>query len=184
MQFFHPILATNEDPTGKIVIFVIAAIIWAIRSIASAINKKSQQSAARQEKGELPIDLTPRMEAPRPPVQKQPVANRPAQRRGATPPPPLPVQVPRPVVPPGIFVGGNVFARPRQAGQTMGGTAPAKPAIAAVAQAVSTPSPKSVASVSKRSGFARMLRPEILRTQIIVAELLGKPLALRDDPHL
>jgi hypothetical protein len=183
---FATILADVDEGAIKLIFFVIVAIIWGIGAMISAVKKKAEQ----MRKAQMPVDLTPRMEQqqgvlrrdqlpvapavwpPPPPAlgQTAPVRQQKKNRKGpqkppvvARPvPPPLPVAAPSPAM--------AVAASPIAA------TAPAaRPAVGSVSDPTSR-------GATRAASVRNLLRAPALPTLIVISEVLGKPLALRDDP--
>ena len=177
MQLFTHILATDDtDGLAKIVIGVIVFIFWGIGALASALKNKSQQAPLPRVANPPPIELTPNMEiAPRRPVMARPPPLRPGARPVTSPPRRA---VPRLVTAPAMQPVQQRLSPP-----------PLAAAPAPVARAVITnpAPPTTTARVSPASLLANKLRPESLRTQWLLTEVLAKPLALREidriGPH-
>ena len=182
MHLFPPILAVNDDATGKVIIALIAGVIWAIGSIVSSLNKKAEEEKSRQSSGRFPTDVVP-------PMELQPLAPALQPPRRAMPPS-LPSSS-RPVTGPNQLkrktaTEGSIFSRPRR--KTSPGVAAPVPlksvkAVAPPAPPSAAPARRSRTASPAAPRIAGLLPPELLRSQIIVAEVLGKPLALRDNDH-
>ena len=143
------------DATFDLIAFVFVAIIWGIGALASAMKKSAQ---ARPPAGPMPpqAQAAPRPAAvPIPPVRKEKAR---APRKAAAPALPAGRQA-KPVPPP---LRRSVSSSVTQPQATKG------PAAA--------PAPTS--------SFARLLQPDTIRAQYILAEVLGKPLAMKDEPGI
>jgi hypothetical protein len=169
MQHIGSILASADDSIAKVVIGVIVFIFWGLGSIASALKKSAEKNQQRRMASELPIELTPRMEvAAARPVPARPPAQRPAQGRARMIAAPVAAPAPRrvaaaPLAPPVL--------------------APAR-ATSPKSQPIGTISPVMPRPVSPAGQLAKSLRPESLRTQWLLTEILAKPLALRETDAL
>ena len=159
MSLAFYILASEDDAIYKLVPFLIILVIWALGAIASAINK----SKAKQRP--TPLALPPAIPpqkvmnrpAPRVAQPRQSAASTPRGRRGK--PAAERSFLERPLLPP----------LPQRSA----------PAPAPVARpAVSRPVAPSTGSI------AALLRPQTVRSQFALSEIIGKPVALKDRPHL
>ena len=168
------ILANGDDAVVKVIFGVIAVIIWGIGSLVSALKKKASLTPQRAISEEAPLDLTPRMEVPPvrmsaslPPPPPPPIGLRPVAQRMKAPPAPRKAKAavrpapPRKGPPP-------LSLQPQQRK-----LAPASPPVAA------NPSATKVAG-SRAADLASTLRPQLLRQQWLLTEILAKPLALRE----
>jgi hypothetical protein len=186
MPSFPPILASPDDATFKIIFWVIVGVIWAIASAVGAIKNKIKQAQKRAAAGLLPIDLTPRMEVkppalPRPQQQmawqmnvpsalasRGPAPRQQQQQKKATRPPPLrPVATPSARRPPPQLPTAPPIQRSAAA------------TAASSSQAVARSRSEDRAPLAVK--LAATLRPQSLRTQWLLTEILNKPLSLRDD---
>jgi hypothetical protein len=182
------ILARGEDATFKVVFWVIVGIVWIISSIASSLKKKVEQSQKRVDVSEIPIELTSRMEVASPPLYRPPLLPRPAVPQRDAPrrsmPPGIPMLKARPVAPK-LKSAQRGSAPPRMPPQRI---APPLP-VGLTKQTITVNNPRPAVSTappakaeSPASQLARALqRPGALQTQIVIAEILGKPLALRES---
>jgi hypothetical protein len=172
------ILADNDENFGKLILFAIIIVIWAVRAIANVAKSSGQKKpspppmpAARSVAQPVPPPIQPR---PRPPVAaraKPVVVARQAAKpiKAAVPPsgrrlPPLPslVRPPAPAQP------GTQVARP-----------------AAVAAPARVPARQPVpAAAPPRVGIARWADRQTVRSQFVLSEALQPPLALRTRSHL
>jgi len=172
------ILADNDENFGKLILFAIILVIWAIRAIANVAKSSGQKKpspppmpAARPVAPRVPSPIQPR---PKPLVaaRAKPVL---AARQAAKPIkavvpaagrrlPPLPSLVrPTAPAPPGAPV-----ARP---------AAVAAPAPAPIRQPIPATAPPRV-------GIVRWADRQTVRSQFILSEALQPPLALRTRSHL
>jgi hypothetical protein len=180
MHPLPPILASSDDAMFKIIFWVIVGVIWAIASAVGAIKNKVKQAQRRAAAGQLPIELTPRMEVKPPPLARPPaqqmawqmnvpsaLASRgpvPRQKKGTRPPPLRPLASPAPRRPPAQLPTAPPIAR-----------APAASAPQAAARS------RSEDQAPLAVKLAASLRPQSLRTQWLLTEILNKPLSLRDE---
>ncbi len=159
MTFPTPILADNEVIPIKLIFGVFMFILWGIGKLSMALKSRQQSAQTTLSREVLPLNIVPRIEvipaSPRPVMLPRPP-------RLITMPPPLPpapvLKKPKPV-PAVPFVPTSVTAVP--------------------AREVSPKSPN--ASPSPAAQLAKLLRPQSLRTQWLLTEVLAKPLALRED---
>jgi hypothetical protein len=197
------ILAAKGDDfdVGKIIFFVIAAIIWGVGALASSLNKQKEQARRRQVAESLTRTTSGPPPIPIPPAVRvgsrvQPRIPRPAPPRPVPPriQPPRPVQqVPRMVAPP----------PPRQPKKASRRAGPRVPLPAPVPLETLVPLPESPAepsvvgreiratdrSIPRQSAGAavnaaalnRWLAPATLRTQFILTEVLQPPVAMRQS---
>lgn len=155
------ILASDDSAIYKLAPFVIILIIWGLGALASIANKS--KSKQRQ----TPV-------APPPPIPVPKAMNRTAPRAAR-------IAVPRQAVPP----------LPAIAGKAAGGKKPARmPAAPPLPQASApAPAPASRPAISRSAGSSSRsitgwLRPQTVRSQFALSEILGKPVTLKDRPHL
>ena len=153
MQKFPSILADDSTAIIKVVFWVIIMVIWGISSLVSAVKKKLREEEARARVAAPALNLTRSMEVP---------AARPATGR-------------RPAV-------SSTLAPPLK-----------KPAVRGPAPALPSPPviqkssrdipvlPVTLKAPSRAAQLALRLRPESLKTQWLLTEILGKPLALREN---
>jgi hypothetical protein len=186
MFSFATILADVDEGAIKLIFFVIVGIIWGIGALISSIKKKAEQ----MRKAQMPVELTPRMEVqsqqqgvlrrdqlpvapavwpPPPPAlgQAAPVKQK-KNRKGPQKPP----VVARPVPPP-LPVAAASLA----------------PAVAAPISVATSPAAASAPAATghgatRATSVRNLLRAPALPTLIVISEVLGKPLALRDDQPL
>lgn len=169
MLDFYYILAQRDDNDGgwvKVLFGVIFAIIWAVSALGTWLNKKHEE--ARRQR--LREQLNQGMPEPQAPVR----------------PPTVPVPTHRaPPAPQNRF--------PKRAPQKRGRAVTTPPPVPVLEEAIpATTSPVTATEISgtKTSGatlpaasaasLARWLRPETLRHQFILTEILQPPLALRE----
>lgn len=169
------------DSNGfKLIGFVLLLIIWGIGSLVSAANKAKEQAKRRQ--------MLLRMQGQTPPSPPQPPVQ-PPQTRGAQPAaqmrvasatalPPL-AHIARPAAAPvnrPVHARPAAAVRPPQAAPPAARIAmPAQPEPAPVRPAAAAPFP----SRATAPAIARWLKPQTLRTQYILTEILQPPLGLR-----
>jgi hypothetical protein len=201
MHLHSIILAKGDDALIKIAFWVVIGVIWVISSIVSSIKKKMQEMPKPQDISDVPIELTPTMEV-RSAQEMRSSQMRPPQRRVPQMPgvrigqPMFPTRAaplrPVPLGPPPLKQKGKLPKRrsaaqvapvaPPQLYKQNIATPDQPPALGAL-QPVST-APKA-ARESTASQLARALqRPGALRTQIVIAEIFGKPLALRETDRV
>lgn len=161
MSLAFYILAAEEDAIYKLVPFLIILVIWALGAIASAINK------SKPKQRQTPL-------APPPPIPPQKVMNRPA-------PPVAQIAVARQGLPPLPTIARKA-ARGKKVVRTPG-PPPLPQAPAAAPAPVSRPAVSRSVAPSTGS-IAAWLRPQTVRSQFALSEILGKPVALKDRPHL
>jgi hypothetical protein len=184
MLRFPPILADVDEGAIKLIFFVIVAIIWGIGALISAVKKKAEQ----MRKAQMPLALTPRMEA-----QQQPPGG--ALRRDQLPVAPAIWPPPPPAVgqtaPSGRQKGRKESRRPPVVARPVPPPLPvAAPSLVPAAApapiastAISASAPTATGHGATRAASVRsLLRASALPTLIVIGEVLGKPLALRDDP--
>jgi len=153
---------SSDDTTIKIILAVIAVIIWAVSASVSAAKKRTEDARRRQQYGVLPPDLNPLGYAPPIPqaqlgravakAQKKQQKQRgrgqqAARQQGAVQAPPLPRRAP---------------AQQEQHAPTTVG-----------------PSPSAAVQPSRIARLAR--RPDSLRAAFILSEVLAPPKSLRDE---
>jgi hypothetical protein len=164
------ILAKGEDDAMKLLFAVGFGVIWIVLAIVGAIAKKKPKAPQRswddilgQLSGQRPPvtpqrPATTRMQPLRPPpIQKPRQQNQQKKKRGfaapaPSPPPPPPPPAPLPEPPAPVFES----APPILSALSISGRRSVQP-----------------------SGFA--IGPTSLKRQIVAAEVLGKPVALRDE---
>lgn len=168
------------DSNGfKLIGFVLLLIIWGIGSLVSAANKAKEQAKRRQmllrTQGQMPPS------PPRPPVQapQRRVASAAAQMRvapGAALPPLA--HIARPVPTPAkhpVHARPAAVRPPQPAPPAARIAAPLQPEPASVRPSAAAPSP----SRATAPAIARWLKPQTLRSQYILTEILQPPLGLR-----
>ena len=179
----HHILAqrTSDDGDGGWIKFVFGGIfflIWIISALGTWLNKKHEEERRRRLREQLNQGASP---APR----SAPTPMAPPMRVGQPAPPRAPRRFPQ-----------RAPKAPRQPAQRAR-AAPVPPPVP-VAQGASDSPTQSVAatemSTLKKGGahapgatatsIARWLRPETLRQQFILTEVLQPPLALRESRDL
>ncbi len=149
----------------KVIFGIIVFVIWAVSNIASAVKKRSAAGQSELVSAEPVLELTPRMEIPLPPipvVRKRVVAMAPVR------PPPLP--------------GNRPVSKKVKAPKVV---AEATPPFVVTQPAAAAAKPRtSYATTTSPAGqLAQLLRPQSLRTQWLMTEILGKPLALREEAN-
>ena len=147
----------------KVIFGIIVFIIWAISNIASAVKKSSAARQAGSVSAEPVLELTPRMEIPMPP--------KPVVRKRVVPM--APVRLP-PL--PGNRPGVKKVKAPKVVPEATPPFVVTQPVAAAA-----RPRSSSTAATSPAAQLAQLLRPQNLRTQWLMTEILGKPLALREE---
>lgn len=162
----HPIhmLAADDGSIYRLAPVLIFFAIWAFGAVASAVNK------AKVKQRGVPVN------PPRPPVPTFPtVVNGPA--------PPIPqVAASRLVLPPLPTLAGTAV-RAKTPARTP--TPPPIPQSSAPpVEPVSRPAMSRSAAASSSASFAAWLRPQTVRSQFALSQILGKPVALQDRPHL
>lgn len=167
---FH-ILADGAD-YGKLIGFVVFAIIWGISGLASLAKKLAEQNANAQRKANEGIQR--QMMAAAPPA-RPPAIVRPALTRAAVPPtrqrPVVKVALPPPLA--------------AQAGRARQIVAPAPPASQSTPLSVSAPATQPAMPGLPRSSaasrrVAQLLTPAGLRQQFILTEIIQPPVSLRE----
>jgi len=167
------------DAEVKVLVWLVIGAIWAISQIVSKLSQKAAPTIQpRKQPGPppRPIGLAntsiplPRPLPPRPMAVQQvaiPIAaaNRlNAARMPARPmPPPVPVRAPQ--------------KAPAPAPQARPEPAPAPPTISQPVAAYQRP------TTGLARGLNRWMRPDTLRQQFLLTEILREPLALRDEPQ-
>lgn len=178
MPHLHPILASDDGAIFKIIFWLVVGLIWLIVTIVKGVAKAmggNQQAARRSAtSAEAPIDLTPTMEV-RPPAVAPQLWQQLAPPPVAVAPPPLPTakrgkKVRRPAE---RLAAQAVPVQQRQAQQ-------ASIASALIASATARPTPSAPAPVTL-TALQQAVRPESLRRELVLLEILGKPLSLRDN---
>jgi hypothetical protein len=154
MSTIFTILADGEVHWEKLLPFLVFFVLWALGQLSSAGKKKSPQAPT----------------APRPP---QPVA----------PPPPLipRAATPRAIPPRVLSLPARGQAQKRRAVRRSPPLPPKPLAPAAPPPVVEIvePAPTTSAAVAQRPRPILRLRPNDLRSQFILTEILKPPLALR-----
>ena len=201
------ILAADDDSSVKVIFWVIVGIIWFVGSVVSALKKKAVQTRKRVDISEVPLDLTPAMEVrpvqqiraqqmeyPRIRVSQGPPPPRTQQQRAAMPAlAALAAQLrAMPMGPPPAKARGGT-GKSKAKSQRRLPTPPVAPPVPYKSRLIPQEDPASKGSAlpavatpksahpSAASQLARALqRPGALRTQMVIAEILGKPLGLRE----
>ena len=168
MLILLPILAVDEAIPVKAIFFIFMLIVWGVSNVAKAIKKGTQARSTLLAVEEPPLELTPKMEL-MPAVPTLVRGPRVVRMAGVRPPPLPPRSVskkqPKPTV--------RVFEVPQPS-----------TVAAAVAATEPTPRKKVLEKASTASELALLLRPQSLRHQWLLTEILSKPLALREEAHL
>lgn len=171
MRPMAPLLADGDSSIGAVIFAVVGILVWIFRTIASSTANVKAQQQLRNRLGQMPPDVANRGRIVRPPAQGArrltPIAQ-PMSRmvQGQTPPryvqpPPLPRKAPQAVP---------------QAAAAAGAAAP----VAVERSRAAATVPVSVVKATPMT-LAAILRPENLRTQFILTELLQQPLTLRPE---
>lgn len=156
MQFHFPVILADDDFPVKLVIYVIIGVIWAISAVVKKVAKGMSANQPRPQAAP-PVQVA----QPGPPVVAQTVAAPFIPR-----PPPIPkVKKKKPAPAPARVP-----------------VVPAAPVAAPQAQpVVATPvATKSLSPLAMT--LRRQLQPDSLRRELLMVEILGKPLALREEP--
>lgn len=165
---WHPfILASNDEALIKGVLAVVVFIIWGISSMAKAMAKTKQNALKKQQQNRVQIP---------PPVQPRAVPAVPA-RRPTVAPPAIPVRKAVPLPPLHTLATAARQTRPAVAKPAPPTKAPASPVARAVAPRPTMPSPRKAPAAT--TTIDTLLRPNTVRAQFILAEVLQPPLALR-----
>lgn len=162
-----PILAADDAIPVKAIFFIFMLIVWGVSNIAKAIKKGIQARSTAVAIEEPPLELTPKMELN--PAVSAPVRSPRIVRTAGVRPPPLP---PGPVLRKRPKPALKVFEVP-----------PISTVAAAVAATEPIPRKKILEKASTASELAQLLRPQSLRHQWLLTEILSKPLALREEAH-
>ena len=157
-------LSADDGSIYRLAPVLIFFAIWAIGAVASAVNK------AKVKQREVAVN------PPLPPVPTLPtVVNDPAPRMPQ-------VAASRLVMPPLPTLAGKA-ARAKKPARTP--TPPPIPQSSAPpVEPVSRPAISRSADASSSATFAAWLRPQTVRSQFALSQILGKPVALQDRPHL
>ncbi len=163
--------ASDSEPTLKIIIGLIAAGIWVIAQIASAVGKKKDKSRVPEQ--EIIVDVSRSDQAPPRRTQQVPHQQRPGKQR------PEPnqrrqragqyqdqqqVRVPQPP--------------PLQQQQQRRQMPEASRPVARLEPAVPHASPLQI---GKRDRLRTLLRPKNLQKEFLLTEILQPPIALRPE---
>ena len=192
------ILADDTEGLIRIGIFVLALVIWGVKSLANLANKSNQQQKERLRAVRQSMEQAQRLAQqqrssqppPRPPVQLAPgIAQRipqqrfPQRRTPRAPTSRLPAQRP----------ATNYNAMTKQPSRPANLAPPPLPGRQQPAEEVvllteaPAPAPAQVASTHAKpvtvgaAAIRRWLRPSTLRQQFILTELFQPPLALRES---
>jgi len=153
---------SSDDEFMKIVFGVGAVIVWGLFQLIGGIAKKAEEAKRRQRYGRLPADVARRGGAPPLPIPPMPGQRKQNKAKGtrkvAAAPPPKRAAL--------VAPGATAFA----AGG--GGQAAQQPvAVAKRPRAAGAPA-------GQIAGLLR--RPESLRAGVILNEVLGRPVGLRE----
>lgn len=172
----HSILSASEgDATFKLIIFAVMALFWVIGQIASKLNKKKAEPPVQLPDRPMPppVILTPQQQQQQRPQDPRYIDPRFGDRRTADPVPvdprPKVMQIP-PRKKPKKNAAPPPMGQPVQAHTVMSGMEATRPATTV---APTLP--------SRGKGIRQTLSRNSLRQQLVMAEVLGKPLSLRDD---
>ena len=174
-----PLASSSSDHLiARLIFFAFIAIIWVIGWIGSVMKKVQQEAKRRQMRAQLsappqapparPVQLAPGIAMRVPLAALAPARSKPAKRP----------------VPPAAKAPKRAAAR-----KPVPPAPPARQAAAIVnpirqaANEPAAPSPqrKPIVPVTA-ANLSRWLRPDTLRQQFILTEILQPPLALRDQP--
>ncbi len=171
MTWVTHILAAGSGGGGGIVVSAIVVFIWIIIAIANAANKQKEEARRKQIRRQLGTPIPPVILAP----QIQMRVPREAPRRQQ---PQQPQQQPRRGKPTGRVVQQSV-ARP---------VPPPVPIQSPIAARAPVPISETTTTAAHAQTIAvnaaalhRWLRPETLRHQFFVTEVLQPPVALRPE---
>jgi hypothetical protein len=180
------ILGAGDNDYGKIFAGIIFLIIWGISAVVSKVNKQQQEARRRlQEQNPLPTYTPP------PPPRQRRIAEGLAERFPEVMMPPMPQRpVPQRAAQPRVAPQRSL-AKPKRSTRRQPAVA-ARPTPPPLPQQVAAPPPAQVAPPVRRPApasasaptIARWLRPQTLRSQFILTEVLRPPLALRADESL
>lgn len=185
MPSLPSILAQESDNFSRIIFFVIFAVIWGISALASMLNKKQEEARRRRLREEIERTQgrspdVPSRPAP-PPVRMDRSVPQPAR---VNRPVPQPVRKQRPAPIPVKRKAVKVPAPPPRTEVAAIASSLLQASAASIAK-TEIQSPPSRPSLSRPSAtapaLAQWLRPETLRTQFILTEILQPPLALREE---
>jgi len=152
------ILASSDEAIFKLVVLVIVLIVWGIGALASSLKGLKKQPSRRP---------PPLASAP-----PQSVMMIPRLSTSIAPQAPLPPLSSRAITPASRRLGPKAI--------------PVAPALRAQ-RAPAAPPPSRPAPAPARPALGQLamwLRPSTIRSQFVLSEILGKPLALRDRPRL
>ena len=160
-----PILAVDDAIPVKAIFWIFMLIVWGISNVVKAIKKGTQARSSAVAVEEPPLELTPKMElkpAVPAPVRSQRIVRTAGKRPPPLPPGPVPRKKPKPAV--------RMLEDP-------------PPSTVAVTATEPIPRRKVLEKASTASELALLLRPQSLRHQWLLTEILSKPLALREEAH-
>ena len=160
-------LADGDAGLIKFAFFVVVLIVWGITASVSAIGKARQEKAKQRRRVSSVRPAT--IALPPPPPARKPQAIPAIKRAAAIAPPPLVAAKSSAARkrPPVVISGVEpvVVDRPVSTTPTITAAAPASPPIA-------------------QPPIARWLGAPTIRAQFVLAEILQRPLALRNKPRL
>ena len=160
--------ASDADNIAKLIFFVVAAVIWGIGALAKIAGQKGEQEKRKQVAASIQDAVAMRRPQARPAEKTRqrvpsysPAAARTVKARAAKQSLPARATTPPPV-------------------PTRPAAAPAVSEVVYSLLSTAAPESKRPLSQSRPAGYTALLNPLALRQQIIVAEILQPPLALRD----
>jgi hypothetical protein len=193
MKQLAQILADNESNIVKILFGAIFLVIWAVSALMSMLAKKKEQERRERVRREIELgrSLPPMQQMPgpmAPPPMRSPHAPQAPPVRGK-PPRPAPL---RPAPPPRVQQQPKkrfpVKAPTSRRAQPVPVAPEARPSDARTV-VESAPAPRAIEAPARRgssptaAALHAWLKPDTLRKQFILTEVLQPPLAMRNTAH-